>query len=93
VGKPVTLLAGPGTVVFRLTVRAQDAVFVRGTLEASDGLGNVFAQSGGDLLVVGTDSLAGSLQATLLDLVDELHGSLAGPFRGDDAGAPWLGGG
>ena len=64
----VAPLLGEGLVARRVNVRACDVVLVRGILEASEGLGVMFAESGGELVLA-----APSCQATLLDeLVQDL---------------------
>ena len=70
-------LIGPGLVVRRLNVRARDVVLVRGILEASEGLGTMFAESGGELLLAAPTCQATALDELVCDLVRELDGSAA----------------
>jgi hypothetical protein len=55
----------------RVRVRAEDVVFVKGIFEASEGLGAMFAERGGDLVVAAHASRAGELDELLRDLVVE----------------------
>ena len=56
----------------RVRVRARDTVFVRGVLEASEGVGVLFAEQGGDLVLAAPRSLAAALDEVIADLVREL---------------------
>jgi hypothetical protein len=58
----------------RLRVRARDAVFVKGVLEASEGVGVLFAEQGGDLIVAAPRSLEAQLEEVVRDLAIELDG-------------------
>ena len=75
---PVPPLLDHDLVARRLFVRARDAVFVRGVLEASEGLGVLFAEHGGELTLATTHSRARELDELIEDLVRELDG-VAGP--------------
>jgi hypothetical protein len=68
-------LLGPGLVVRRLNVRASDVVLVRGILEASEGLGTMFAERGGELLLAAPSCQAALLDELVADLVTELGAS------------------
>jgi hypothetical protein len=68
-------LLGPGLVVRKLNVRACDVVMVRGILEASEGLGTMFAERGGELLLAAPTCQAAALDELVTDLVRELRGS------------------
>jgi hypothetical protein len=57
-----------------LLVRAEDVVFVKGVVEASEGLAQVFAEHGGDL----TLAAAADREAELDDLVRELARAVGG---------------
>jgi hypothetical protein len=57
-----------------LVVRAKDVAFLKGIVEAHDGLAQVFAESGGDLTIA---SMAGREAA-----LDELVADLAAEFGG-----------
>jgi hypothetical protein len=59
-------------VVRRIVMRARDVVFFKGVVEASEGLAAVFADSGGDLRVVGPVERAQELDAFLDDLCAEI---------------------
>ncbi|MBX3208248.1 MAG: hypothetical protein KF764_24595 [Labilithrix sp.] len=65
---------GEGMIARRLVVRAKDVVFVKGIVEAHDGLAHVFAESGGDL----TLAAAAGRDAELDELVDDLARELGG---------------
>ncbi|MGD0673784.1 MAG: hypothetical protein ABSC94_00105 [Polyangiaceae bacterium] len=52
----------------RVLMRAPDVVFFKGVIEASEGLGTVFAESGGDLLVAAPADRACELDAVLDEL-------------------------
>ena len=60
----------------RLYVVARDVVYVKGILEASEGLGALFAEQGGDLVVAAPVSRAAALDELLHDLVAELGATL-----------------
>lgn len=64
--------ASTGMVSFHVRVSEKDVVFVKGVVEASEGLGAVFADAGGDLAVTTTASRAAELRELLHDL--ELDG-------------------
>jgi hypothetical protein len=68
-----------GMVVRRLRVRPADVVFVKGVIEASEGLAGVFAEQGGDLLLAGSPEREGELVELLADLTAELSTSGGGP--------------
>ena len=63
---------GEGMVVRRIVVRSRDVVFLKGVIEASEGLGAVFAERGGDLTVAAPSSRAAELDALLDSLAVEL---------------------
>ncbi len=58
----------------RLTVRAKDVVFVKGVVEAHDGLAHVFAESGGDLTLAAPRDREVELDELVRDLAVELGG-------------------
>jgi hypothetical protein len=76
--KSVPPLVGAGLVVRRVRVRPREVVFLKGVLEASEGLAAVFAEAGGDLLVAACTSQARELDRVLADLEVEL-GALVEP--------------
>ena len=63
---------GPGMVARRLSVPSREVVFVKGILEAHDGLAQVYAERGGDLVVCTTASQAGELDAVLTGLARDI---------------------
>lgn len=65
---------GPGMVTRRLVVRAKDVVFVKGVVEAHDGLAHVFAEHGGDLTIAAPSGREGELDELVRDLAAELQG-------------------
>ncbi len=67
---------GPGMVTRRVLVRAEDVVFLKGIVEASEGLAQVFAERGGDLVLAAPEGRAVELDALVADLCAEL-GALA----------------
>lgn len=77
-------LLGPGLVARRLRVPNREVVFIKGVLEASDGVGALFAERGGDLVIATTVSRVAELDRVLADLVAEVGGELtpAGPVVG-----------
>jgi hypothetical protein len=75
---PVPPILDADLVTRRLWVRARDAVFVKGVLEASEGLAVLFAESGGDLLLAAPRSRAAELDELIADLLHELDASVEG---------------
>jgi hypothetical protein len=65
-------LVGEGLCARRVTVRARDVVYVKGIFEASEGLGALFAQSGGDLIIAVHASRLLELDELLRDLATEI---------------------
>lgn len=75
-------VASRGLVAFDVTLDPRDVVFVKGVVEASDGLASIFAEqggSGGDLCVACPASRAAELRALLSDLGCEGRERLAPP--------------
>ena len=70
--KSVPPCVGPGMVVRRVVVRAKDVVFLKGIVEASEGLAQVFAESGGDLTIAAPADRERELDALVDDLCAEL---------------------
>ena len=68
--KPVEMLLG-GLVTRRMRVPAREVVFVKGVIEASEGVGVVFADHGGDLTVATLPSQKDELDRILQDLETE----------------------
>lgn len=69
-------MLGEGLVARRVVVPAREVVFVKGVLEASEGLAQVFAESGGDLVIATTESQVEDLDALLPALLKEVGGAL-----------------
>lgn len=78
-GKPVPPLLGEGLCTRQITVRPGDVLLVRAHLEASEGLGNLFAEQGGDLTLATTREQVAELDAFIVDLSAEM------PMWGPDA--------
>jgi hypothetical protein len=65
-------MVGEGMVTRRVLVRAKDVVFVKGILEASEGLAQLFAEAGGDLTLAAPACREEELDALVDDLVVEV---------------------
>ena len=65
-------IASAGLYVRRVDVRPPDVVYVKGILEASEGLGVVFAERGGELVIASPPDRAAALDELLADLVIEI---------------------
>jgi hypothetical protein len=76
--RPVPPCIGPGMVTRRVLVRAEDVVFLKGIVEASEGLAQVFAERGGDLVLAAPADRAVELDALVADLCAELGALLPG---------------
>ena len=70
---------GAGMLVRRVSVRPPDVVFVKGLVEASDGLAGVFAERGGELLLAAPREREGELAELLADLEAELGAHVVAP--------------
>ena len=70
VKRPVEMLLG-GLVTRRVRVPAREVVFVKGVIEASDGVAVVFADRGGDLTIATLPSQKDELDRILQDLESE----------------------
>ena len=70
----VAPLLGEGLVSRRLVVRARDVGFLKGIVEAHEGLAVVFAESGGELTLAAAADREAELDALVRDLVAELGG-------------------
>lgn len=77
---------GEGMIHRRLVVRAKDVVFVKGVIEAHDGLAHVFAESGGDLTIAAAAGRESELEELVRDLARELGGIVDPPGDGDGGG-------
>jgi hypothetical protein len=73
-GRSVPPFIGPGMVTRALVVRACDVVFVKGIVEASEGVAQVFAEHGGDLTIAAPLDREEELD----ELVRELAQAVAG---------------
>jgi hypothetical protein len=63
-----------GLVVRKLIVRAKDVVFVKGIIDAHDGLAHVFSENGGNLEIAAAPDRETELDAMVRDLARELDG-------------------
>lgn len=71
-GKAVPPLLDDDLIRRSVRVRARDVVFVKGVFEASEGLGALFAERGGDLVIAAHASRERELDELLADLALEL---------------------
>jgi hypothetical protein len=60
----------------RLIVRAQDVAYLKGIVEAHEGLAQVFAEKGGDLTIAAPAGRDAELDELVHDLARELDGIL-----------------
>lgn len=70
--RPAPPPVGEGMVTRRILVRSADVVFVKGIVEAHEGLAQVFAEGGGDLLLAAPAGRAAELDELVADLVNEV---------------------
>lgn len=70
---PVAPLVDQDLVCRKVLVRDQDVVFVKGIFEASEGLGSLFAERGGELTISAPLSRARELDELLADLALEVQ--------------------
>ncbi len=82
----VAPLIGPGMVTRQIRVRAKDVVFLKGIVEALEGVAQVFAESGGDLTLASPEGRAEELDALLDDLCRELGAMRVTPPGSDNKG-------
>lgn len=68
--------ATTGLVVGRLRVAPEQVVFVKGVVEASEGLAGLFAERGGDLRIAAPKDRVAELRELLHDLATDLGGSV-----------------
>jgi len=68
--------ATAGLVVGRLRVAAEHVVFVKGVVEASEGLAGLFAERGGDLRIAAPLGREAELHELLRDLAADPGGSV-----------------
>jgi hypothetical protein len=65
-------LVGDEMISHRVRLQAKDVVFVKGIFEASEGLGALFAERGGDVVLAAPRSRASEFEALLRDLVTDV---------------------
>jgi hypothetical protein len=80
--------ATAGLTAYRFVVAPEHVVFVKGVLEASDGLACLFAERGGDLCIASPEGRARELRELLADLAAELGGTPWEIEAPRDQGAP-----
>jgi hypothetical protein len=69
---PVVPLVDHDLVCRKVLVRDKDVVYVKGIFEASEGLGALFAERGGELIIAAPLSREQELDEVLADLQQEL---------------------
>jgi hypothetical protein len=79
-----------GMVARELSVSPPDVVFVKGLIEASEGIGALFSERGGDLTIVAPESRWAEMSELLADLELEIGARLGPilPALGESAAAP-----
>jgi hypothetical protein len=70
--KSVPPCIGPGMVSRRIVVRAKDVAFLKGVVEAREGIAQVFAERGGDLTIASPADRERELDELVDDLCAEL---------------------
>jgi len=65
-------LVGDEMISHRVRLHPRDVVFVKGIFEASEGLGSLFAERGGDVVLAAPRSRANEFEALLRDLVTDV---------------------
>lgn len=70
---------GPGMVTRKVTIRAKDVVFLKGIVEASEGLAQVFAEKGGELTLAAPADRAKELDQLVEDLCTDLGAMAVDP--------------
>lgn len=70
--KSVAPLLDADLVARRVRVAAREVVFVKSIFEASQGLGALFAERGGDLVIAAPRSREAALDEVLADLAREI---------------------
>lgn len=78
--------AGAGMVTREVSVAPSDVVFVKGVVEASDGLASVFAERGGELTLAAPHGREAELAELLSDLEAEIGARIGAPAAG---GVAW----
>jgi hypothetical protein len=74
---PATPLIDHDLVCRKVLVRDKDVVFVKGIFEASEGLGALFAERGGELIISAPLSRTRELDELLTDLELELQAQVS----------------
>jgi len=74
--RPVAPMVGEGMITRRLVVRAKDVAFLKGIVEAHEGLAQVFAERGGDLTIASPAGRDAELDELVRDLAAEFDGIL-----------------
>jgi hypothetical protein len=74
----LTHVAHEGMIWRRLVVRAKDVAFLKGIVEAHEGLAQVFAEKGGDLTIAAPAGREAALDELVADLAAEFDGILPG---------------
>lgn len=74
---PVAPLLDDDMFARRIRVHARDVVYVRGIFEASEGIGTLFAESGGDLTLACPRSQVQEFERLIDDLSRELDGDFS----------------
>jgi hypothetical protein len=69
----------------RLVLRAKDVAFLKGIVEAHEGLAAVFAEHGGDLVIASPASREAELDELVADLARELDGIVPRRERAEGA--------
>jgi hypothetical protein len=72
----IAALIDADLVLRRVRVKARDVVFLKGIFEASEGLGAMFAERGGELVLAAPLSRARDLDELLEDLRMEIGASI-----------------
>jgi hypothetical protein len=65
----------------RLLVSAEDVVFVKGIVEASEGLAQLFAEFGGELTLAAPASRESELDSLVFDLVADVGAIITDPKK------------
>ena len=76
---PVPPMIGEGMITRKLVVRARDVAFLKGIVEAHEGLAQVFAEKGGDLTIAAPAGRDAELDELVSDLAAELGGIVPAP--------------
>lgn len=74
--RPVPPFVGAGMITRRLVVRAKDVAYLKGIVEAHEGLAQLFAEGGGDLTIAAPAGREAELDELVRDLAEELGGIL-----------------